>query len=331
MGAGEKILPTIGVGAVFGLIGGIISGIFIADISFWLGFFRWFGIGAFSTLSVFFLLDESYLIGVCGILGAIVGGIIGNAVGIGAVYGILIGFVSPLLLAILLLILTFVVPPLGKLPGLLRGKAKVKAQKKRDAEQAKLDRTEEMQAVRDKIGSLAEKATHIHSSIDSLETMEKDAKVSNMIEQLNKFLAGIYKYHDSYCAVLIRLEFQKMVNNISAKDVSQLDMKRIFKDIDAAVKKIEKLYEELRATVKKEKADSNEKTGFLDEYNDKIRDLKLKMVSLQTTKIMSDASPINEVMALLHQFDDDPQSGGAIANLNDEYDKFIAEMEVSNL
>ncbi|MCL1991794.1 MAG: hypothetical protein FWG66_02470 [Spirochaetes bacterium] len=190
---------------------------------------------------------------------------------------------------------------------------------------------DEIQAVRDKIDNLAEKVKHIHSSIDSLKTMEQDAKTSNMIEQLNKFLAGIHQYHDSYCAILIRLEFQKMAKRISAKDVSQVDMKRIFKDIDADVKKIEKLYEELRATVKKGKVGKDEKAGFFGEYKNKIRDLKHKMVALQATIIMSDTSPLNEVVALLHQFDDDPQSGGAIANLNDEYDKFIAEMEVSGL
>ncbi|MCL1994033.1 MAG: hypothetical protein FWG66_13895 [Spirochaetes bacterium] len=323
-------LLGLAVGIVSGVIGGTISGIFITGTSFWLGFFRWFGMGFFLTASLGALIDGKILIGL--------GGIIGAAAGIrilGGVSGTLAGFAVGLVAPILIPLLVYYIG----------NRDKIRAQKRRDIEQAQFNReqaaAEEKQLeVRAKIDKLAQRINFIHSSIVSLERMGSgaaadavaDATVFSTLEKLHQFLAGLYKYYDSYCAILIKMEFQKMARQVARRDVSKIEMEHIFKDIDASIKNMESLQRNLRTMVKKGQGNS-EAAGFLEGYSGKIRDLKLKMVSLQTSQIMSETSPVNEgqILAMLRFDDDSLQSRQSMAALDADYGKFIAEMEVERL
>jgi predicted RNA-binding Zn-ribbon protein involved in translation (DUF1610 family) len=196
---------------------------------------------------------------------------------------------------------------------------------------ASLDISAHIKTIKDKLDTLSNKIKILRKNMTLL---APDEKTDDCIDAMIMYLTSVKKkfddYYDKYGSIFLQLNFEKMALDINARNIETIDIPSVLKTIDENMAQILK---HVYSGIEDDSFRFRETNNFLIKYKDRMIDLKTHLIAAQTKLTISNTSPIDEDEILkLFKFEKNQLLGKKdIDDLNDEYDKFMAEIEASNL
>jgi DNA-directed RNA polymerase subunit N (RpoN/RPB10) len=194
-----------------------------------------------------------------------------------------------------------------------------------------LDISDDMEIIKYKLNVLSNKINLLRKNINVLTPDAiKDDSIGIMIMNLTEVENSFKDYYDKYGAIFLRLNFEQMAHYINTRNIETMDIPDIVKNIDETM---EQILKSLYSKIDNNSSTFREMTYFFRQYKERMVDLKTQLVAAQTTFTISGTSPIDEdeILKLFRFERSQLLSKKDLSVLNDEYDKFMAEIEVNNL
>jgi len=195
-----------------------------------------------------------------------------------------------------------------------------------------LNISDDMKIIEQKINNLSGKINVLKNNMEVLiPDAPKNENASQLLMNLSDISDNFSILYDKYCAILLRLHFEQMSHYVNNQDINNLNIQDIVGKID---KNIKQIWNNLLNKIGREMpSDCREMNIFLSRFNKNMINLKIKLVALQSNKIISGISPISEGELINYfKFENDHFLDKNVINeLNEEYDKYMAEVEVKNI
>ena len=186
-----------------------------------------------------------------------------------------------------------------------------------------------IELLKSKIKNVASNLARISSNNELLiDNVSTDMNANSIYHKNIEIIDYLTKYYDKYVALYIKTCFSSFIYYLSKKDLRTIDIKKTINEIQKNTNAIiynylpkNKTYDEIINT--------HEFCGkTLNRIINDINTIKIQLVSLQTQLIISTISPIDNEYNINKYCSTNEQISLDLSKLNNEYDRFIAEIEV---
>jgi len=170
--------------------------------------------------------------------------------------------------------------------------------------------------------------------MDNNQLLKNDAnskEMTDIINKNNKIIYFLIDLHDQYVATSIEMFFSWKIYFLRKEDIKTIKIKETIEKLQKDMNEYIYKYHPKDITLN-QIIESYKKTGqVINEIMDDINNIKIKLIMLQNKIVISNISPI-EIEREFNLITSDKDFNKITINLDDlnnEYDRFISEYEVT--
>jgi ribosome maturation factor RimP len=189
-------------------------------------------------------------------------------------------------------------------------------------------------SLRIKINSLEAKIVKLIEHLELIGKDRKELEVNKLYNTEKDILTFLFNYYFEYCNLYIDLFLLEIIEDLKNKDISKIDIKRLIKTITVEV------YNEISNIIKEcvvnddiiLQNNTNKIIEIKANKEQKIENLKIKLISDQANELLADMSPVNEnykLEILKNEFNYEEEKN-KIDLIDEQYNKFINEYKAIN-
>ena len=194
-----------------------------------------------------------------------------------------------------------------------------------------LNISDEIKIIKQKLTLLSDKINVLSNNLIVISPEAKDNEnVTTMVNKLKDIIEGLVTYYDNYGAIFLKLNFEQMSHYVKTRNIETINIPKIVNEIS---ENIFKIYNELLIEI----GENSQYTKYInccfEEFKKNMIALKTHLVALQTNYIISKTSPIDEEeIAKLFKINNEQfKLNKTLSELDNEYDRYMAEIKVNKL